>query len=174
MLQDARWYVVRAKTGRESAAQTHLVRQGFMTFLPMHWRVIRHARKRTAIRSAYFPGYLFTRINPLVHRWRCIDSTHYVLGLIKANDRPIPVPAGLVEAFLEATGEDGVLRAPEALALGAKVRVTRGPFLDQLATVEKLTGQDRVRVLISLLNRQVQVDIERGDVSLETGIRQAN
>jgi transcriptional antiterminator RfaH len=156
-----RWYAVQAKTGHEALADLNLRRQRYETFLPCSYRTIRHARQIRTTRSAFFPGYLFTALDTEVDRWRSIDGTIGVLRLIKAEDRPLPAPVGLVEALIAATKDDGALDLAGALAPGSEVRVIGGPFADQLAIVERMTGPDRVRVLLAMMNQRVPLELKR-------------
>jgi transcriptional antiterminator RfaH len=156
-----RWYAVQAKTGQETLAELNLRRQSYETFLPCSYRTIRHARQIRTVRSAFFPGYLFAAFDPDAARWRSIDGTIGVLRLLKADDSPLPAPKGLVEALIAATKEDGALDLAGALAPGAAVRVICGPFADQLAVVEKMSGPDRVRVLLSIMNQKVPLEVRR-------------
>lgn len=157
-----RWYAVQAKTGHEALAELNLRRQSYETFLPCSYRTIRHARQIRTTRAAFFPGYLFTALDLEIDRWRCIDGTIGVLRLIKADERPLAAPQGLVEAMIAVTGEDGALDLAAGLEPGATVRVIGGPFADQLATVERMNGPDRVRVLLSMMNQTVPIELWRG------------
>lgn len=156
-----RWFVAQTKTGGEALAQLNLERQQFGTFLPRSYRTIRHARAIRTVRSAFFPGYVFVRFDPERDRWRSIDGTIGVIRLVKAEDRPLPAPVGLVEALIAATRDDGALDLAGALSPGAEVRVIGGPFADQLAVVESMRGEDRVRVLLAIMNQSVPVEVPR-------------
>lgn len=156
-----RWYAVHTKLGSEESAAAHLGRQGFEVFLPRSLRTTRHARKIRTAAAPFFPGYLFVRMDLETQRWRSIDGTFGVKGVIKANERPLAAPDGVMQALLAATGEDGVLDLAGSLAPGARVRVIGGPFADQLAVVERMSGAERVRVLLSLMNRPVPLEIGR-------------
>lgn len=161
-----RWFLVNAQTGREPLAAQHLSRQGFRPFLPTTWRTIRHARQIRNERTAFFPGYLFVALDLEHDRWRSIDGTIGVVRLIKADGRPSSAPRGLVETLIEATGEDGVLDlVGGVLREGESVRIIRGPFADQLAVVQQMTGPDRVRVLLTMMNQSVPVDVVRADLA---------
>lgn len=162
-----RWFLVNAQTGREALACAHLERQGYRPFLPSTWRSIRHARKIRTERCAFFPGYLFVPLDLDRDRWRPIDGTIGVLRLVKAEARPLPAPAGLVETLIAAMGGDGALDLVGAqLEPGQCVRIIRGPFADALATVDAMSANDRVRVLLSLMNQCVPVDFSRQDLAL--------
>ncbi|MCC6789898.1 MAG: hypothetical protein IT547_18885 [Hyphomonadaceae bacterium] len=161
-----RWFLVNAQTGREPLAAQHLQRQGFRPFLPTTWRTIRHARQIRNERTAFFPGYLFVAMDLDRDRWRSIDGTLGVVRLVKADGRPSSAPSGLVETLIEATGQDGVLDlAGGSLCEGDAVRIIRGPFADQLAIVQQMSKQDRVRVLLSMMNQRVPVDVVRADLA---------
>lgn len=161
-----RWFLVNAQTAREPLAAQHLSRQGFRPFLPTTWRTIRHARQIRNERTAFFPGYLFVALDLEHDRWRSIDGTIGVVRLIKADGRPSSAPRGLVETLIEATGEDGVLDlVGGVLREGESVRIIRGPFADQLATVQAMSGEDRVRVLLSMMHQSVPVEVLRADLA---------
>lgn len=155
-----RWYLVHAKTGHELLARAHLERQAYETFLPRTHRVIRHARKIRNTVAAYFPGYLFVSLDPQGDRWRPINSTVGVLRLVTAAGAPLAAPPGLVEALIAQADERGVLALAQDLKPGETVRVIRGPFADQLGVVERLAPQDRVRVLLEIMNAHVPVDLD--------------
>jgi transcription antitermination factor NusG len=71
------WAVARTLTRRESFAGERIEVAGFEIFVP-----------KTA-KGPLFPGYLFVRI---VDRWRVVDRTLGVLGLIKFGDMPAKCP----------------------------------------------------------------------------------
>ncbi len=99
-------------TGREVFAAEQLQRQGFVTFLPKQLKTVRHARKVRVALGAYFPGYLFVEIDLAKDRWRSVNGTLGVSRLIGAEERPTPVPRGVVEALIEAADARGVLTGP--------------------------------------------------------------
>ncbi len=120
-----RWYLVHAKTRRETVAEAHLARQGFETFLPKEKRVVRHARRSETKLTALFPGYLFVAFDPQADRWRPIDSTAGVVRLVRQSERPTAAPNGLVEAMIAATDALGAL-IPPAVDLAAQARYGYG------------------------------------------------
>ncbi len=156
-----RWYAVRTRTGKEELAILNLRRQLFDVFLPYSYRTIRHARKIRTIRAAFFPGYLFIAFDIDRDRWRSVDGTSGVVGLIKACERPVPAPPGLVETLIAANGPGGVIDLARALQAGTSVRLIAGPFANQLAVVERLAGPNRVRILLSMMNQIVPVEVQR-------------
>lgn len=155
----ARWYLVHTQPRREFIAQDHLARQGYEVFLPSAWKTVRHARKLSTVKAAYFPGYLFVRFDTGTVRWRPIDGTRGVLRLVKAGNEPLAAPEGLVEALIDATDQDGIVRFEAQLKAGDGVRITSGPFADHFARVERLKGEERVQVLLALMHGTVRLDV---------------
>lgn len=159
---DRRWYVASTKSGRELQARGNLLRQGYEVFLPVQRRTVRHARRQTEKLVAYFPGYLFICLDLQRERWRPIESTAGVLRMIKARAAPLPAPVGLVEHLQSRADAEGVLAELGGnLQPGQTVRITGGPFLEQLAVVDRMSGEHRVRVLLSLMGQELPVEIDR-------------
>jgi transcriptional antiterminator RfaH len=157
--------VVNTQARKERIAADNLRRQGYEVFLPVLSKTVRHARSVRLAFEAYFPGYLFVRFDLASQRWRPIESSVGVLRLIKAGNRPTPAPVGLVETLIERSGPDGLLRLePEGLQPGQVVRITTGPFADSLAIVDRASGVERVRVLLTLLGQATAVSLARQDV----------
>lgn len=164
--RDQRWYVVNARPGREAIARDNLRRQGYFVFLPATKKAVRHARKVTYKEAAYFPGYLFVRLDPNVDRWMPIESTVGVLRLVKAGSRPIAAPDDLIDALRSRADEVGVLQPPrQTFTQGQAVRISQGPFSDQIAVVERLSGHERVKVLLEILGQKVAVDLSQDALS---------
>ncbi len=161
-----RWFLVNTQSGREQLASLHLARQGYRPFVPSSWRSIRHARKIRTERVAYFPGYLFVPLDLDRDRWRPIDGTVGVLRIVKASGCPQPAPVGLVEALLDMVGADGALdlAGPE-LKPEQIVRIIRGPFAEQFAKVESFGGEERVRVLLTMMGQTIPVEVARQDLA---------
>ena len=101
LLSGERWYVVRALPKREQGAEAQLAGQGFRVFLPKVSRNVRHARKTKAVHAPAFPGYLFVALDLQRDRWRSINGTFGVMSLIMTEERPRPVPRGVVETIID-------------------------------------------------------------------------
>ena len=163
-----RWYAVQTRRGDETRARFHLANQGYDPFLPMFPKTRRHARKLRTVLSAFFPGYLFVRLDVAGTRWRPINGTFGVSRLVMASEtRPQPVPAGVVEALHASVDGEGVLRLDDRgdLAMGQRVRVQAGPFAGQLGQLTRLDGNGRVQVLLNIMGGETPVEVQRGNVT---------
>ncbi|MER8376483.1 transcription antiterminator NusG [Mesorhizobium sp. M1338] len=159
--QAARWYAVHTQPHAEENALRHLERQGFRAFLPRRIRTIRHARRVTVAKEAYFPSYLFIALRLERDRWRCINSTVGVEQVLSACDRPLPFRIGLVEALMAATGPDGILRPREILRPGQTVRVSDGAFAEQIGILDSVQSSGAIQILLTMMERKVSVQLSR-------------
>lgn len=162
---DLRWYVVQTIVRNESRADHHLRAQGFETFYPRVHRTVRHARKLRTVLSPAFPGYIFTRFDLARTRWRSVNGTFGVSRLIMANDKPAPVPRGLVETLVQYMDERGVAHFERDLVVGQSVRIKDGPLAQAVGKLIRLDANGRVRVLLEIMGGQVETGV--GKASLE-------
>ena len=158
---NARWYAVHTQPKREFYARLQLEGQGFRVFLPKGLRTIRHARKMTDVEAAFFPRYLFVELDLTRHPWRRVNGTFGVTNLVMRGDLPHPVPRGVVETMVNSIDRNGLLRLDQGLVVGAQVRLTAGPFAEQLGILDRLDGSGRVRVLLELLGGPIPVEVRR-------------
>ncbi|BCX19572.1 MAG: transcription antitermination protein NusG [Geminicoccaceae bacterium] len=156
-----RWYCVHTQPRREAWAFENLSRQGFRGWLPLLARTVRHARRVRTVATALFPRYGFVALDLARDRWRSVNGTFGVIGLIMDGDRPRPVPRGVVEGLQALADADGVVRYGLEVAVGQKVRVLAGPFADRLATVTRLDEKGRVAVLLEILGAERPVILQR-------------
>lgn len=159
-----RWYVARTLPNREGGAASQLAAQGFRVFLPRIARTVRHARKMRHVRAPAFPGYLFVELDLDRDRWRSVNGTFGVVRLVGADERPLPVPRGVVESLLDRIDETGVCRFDQGLSTGQRVRVVSGPFVDQLGELVRLDGAGRVRVLLEIMGGRIPAIVRSSDL----------
>lgn len=153
------WYVVWTKPNAEHTVESHLKRQNFRTYLPVLSRAIKHARKTTFVEKPLFACYLFTELNLKTERWRSINSTYGVRSLLMAGERPLPVPNELVKVLMQRQIERESSERTIDFEVGAKVRISSGPFAEAIATVYRLESKGRVAVLMELLGVTVRASL---------------
>ena len=162
--ESARWFVVHTLPMCEARARGHLENQGFRTFLPKRHRTIRHARKLTTVEAPFFPRYLFVILELTRHQWRSINGTFGVSSLIMQGERPHPVPRGIVEALIASSDARGILQLGRELQVGSPLRLMAGAFAEQLAILDSLDDDGRIRVLLDVLGRQVSISTHYNSV----------
>ena len=149
------WGVVRSLPRRERFAAERVEALGYPVFLPL----VQTQRASAPL----FSGYFFCRI---VDRWRSINSTLGVLCLVRVGDCSARCPDHEIAA-LKAMTVGGFVRLPEAtaaparpkIAIGARVRITAGPFGGMNGLYSGQTTRERELVLLNVLGGQRPVAI---------------
>ncbi len=152
-----RWYVVHTQPHAEGRAISNLERQGYRVFCPRTRKTVRHARRITSTLAPLFPNYLFVRLDAKRDLWRSVNGTPGVIRMITQGETPQPVPYGVVEALQSRLSADGTMSWTSSLKIGQAVRISDGPFVDFVGTLEHLDAAGRVRVLLDMLGRSVSV-----------------
>ena len=161
-----RWYVVHTHPNAERKAATHMTRQGFLTYLPRYRKKRRHARRVEVVHAALFPRYLFVTIDMGTQRWRSINSTIGVRGLVCNGEEPAPVAGSVIDALRSREDEQGLIRlaARPQFKAGEKVRLIGAAFVDCLGLFEEMKDNERVSILLDLLGRKVRVFLDLDSV----------
>jgi transcription elongation factor/antiterminator RfaH len=156
-----RWFLAHTQPKSERKAELHLGAQGFKTYCPQVQKTVRHARQLRTVRAPLFPRYMFLILDPGRDRWLSVRSTVGVSSLVTCEDRPVPVPKGVVEALIARTDEANLTRFDVDLNTGQAVRILSGPFADFMGTLERLDAAGRVRVLLTMMGSTVRVALHR-------------
>jgi transcription elongation factor/antiterminator RfaH len=155
------WYAVAVLPHSDALAHEQLARQGFLVFAPTFKRTVRHARQFRTRVAPLFPGYMFVQLNLGQTRWRAVNGTRGVRGLVTAGERPARVPDAVIAALMAEAGEG----AQVGLAPGAKLEIVAGPFAGLVARLEGLDGSARVAVLMEVIgSAPVTVSLPRNAV----------
>lgn len=147
------WYLVQCKPRQDGRAEEHLIRQGYMCCRPMCDREKIVRGRRQVLSESLFPGYLFIQITDDAG-WSPLRSTRGVSHVVKFGGKPLAVNDRLVSQF---QSRDGVLSI--AFQAGDKVRILDGGFADVEAIFKAATGDERVVLLIKLLNRAQELTL---------------
>lgn len=143
------WYALSTKRAEEFKAALHLTEQGITCFLPHRLRTVRHARKLLERKTAFFPGYIFVKLDLANASLTTLRSTRGVKDIVCADaETPSKLSEDRVNELIARCDDTGQILPPEALEAGDRVQLSTGPFQDLLATVEKIAGKDRVWLLL--------------------------
>lgn len=152
--QVAAWYLVQCKPRQDERAQEHLERQGYQCFRPLSQceRIVR-GRRQVNVQSL-FPGYLFISLAADAN-WAPLRSTRGVSRVVGFGGAPVEVDAWLISELQQRPEE---VLAP-VFCEGERVRITDGGFAELDAIFMAADGDERVLLLLNLLNRQQQVSV---------------
>jgi transcriptional antiterminator RfaH len=153
-----RWYSVYSKPQKENFAQFHLQSKGLEVFLPQ--LILPPAQKRHRRLVPLFPSYLFVRIDVSSGENAYVVWSPGVKYLVSFNGVPASIDDEVIDFLKDRADSGGRIRASSSLKRGQSVRVTGGPFEGLEALIENPPdGKGRVKLLLNLLNRQVQAEV---------------
>ncbi len=163
------WYVIQSKVNREEALHQQLIAKGLDVFYP--WIRVSPVNPRSRKLKPYFPGYMFVNVDVEQTGLSLLQYCPFSRGLVSFDSEPAPVAEALIVALrnkveaINAAGES----ASAGLEHGARVHIHSGPFAGYDAIFdEKLPGNERVRVLLLLLNdRRLRLELKVGQIKLE-------
>lgn len=164
------WYVVQCKPKQCTRAKEHLDNQAYISFLPLiTTEQIRHG-KRQKLSEPLFPGYLFIQLNELTDNWAPIRSTRGVARVVSFNNRPQPVPDSIIEALQQRVNQQS---CQATLQAGDPIRITQGPFANIEAIFSAYDGDERVVILLKLLQQQQKLVLPANSIKKETNAHAA-
>lgn len=151
------WHAVYTQPSKEILAAQQLRNQGFDVYLPQYQKLRRHAGRTDIVATALFPRYLFVGIAMERQRWRSVNGTRGVVGLVMFGETPIPVPHPVIEEIRSREDETGYicLNGP-TFERGQALRIVEGPMTDTHAIFEEQVDSNRAILLVSLLGRMVR------------------
>ena len=153
------WYVVQTKPGNEGRVQNNLHRQEIENFLP-RWGTYEY-RQGTMVQRIrpLFPNYLFAKFH-LGLQYSKVKYTRGVNRILGSGSGPIPISGQVISTIKEKVGENNLIRLEDEWKEGDILQVTSGPFKDLMGIFQKkMSGQGRVRILLSLIGIDVPVQI---------------
>jgi transcriptional antiterminator RfaH len=153
------WFLAQLKPNCAKIADKHLTRQGFRTFLPLEEETRQRGGKFVTAERPLFPGYIFVAFDAAQGLWRKINSTHGITRLVSFGKEPTAVPLNLVSQIMLRCDASGKLLPPKMLKPGDQVALTKGPFANFVAEVEKITPDRRVWVLMEFMGGQKRVAV---------------
>ena len=112
----------------------------------------------TAMRPL-FPGYIFVAFGVAHDFWRAVNSTYGVTRLVTFGKEPAVVPPDLISQLMLRYDTDGRLIPAKILKPGDQVTMTKGPFTNFAAEVEKIAPDRRVWVLMEIMGGQTRVAV---------------
>lgn len=161
------WHAIYTRSGSEFQVSALLQQRGVETYVPSVRRKV--LRRDRPDRIAYFPCYLFARLDFDRTRLSSVAWMPGVRRIVCNGDVPAPVSDHLVELIrdrLEGMDE----HACDGLRRGDRVRISAGPLRDLDAVFEQhLSAADRVRVLLDVMGRVMPVDLDRSQVQRTGG-----
>ncbi len=164
------WYILRTATRREKRAEAALKEIGVRAYCPkiIRWERIGRRAYRDIREHPLFPGYMFAVIPD--GAFAAVEATDGVSGVLRAMGAsgeyaPHPISDKAVSALQQAemAGDFDRTRDVEDDGNpkpGDVLRVKSGGWWGHSATVVRMVGAHRVKVLLMLFGKQNEVELD--------------
>lgn len=153
------WGVVMTKPNCENIAQDNLLKQGYGCYFPC-FQALQGVR---LVKRPLFPRYIFAFIDKF---WYSIRGTRGVSHILMGDNGPASIPQTVIDSLRAREDGNGFIvlgktkPLPERFSKGDLIRAVEGPLVGFDLIYEGMKDVERVKVLTTLLGRQVSVVIE--------------
>lgn len=175
---DKEWYVVNTYSGHENKVKEKLeMRAESMDMKDYIFRVIVPEQKQVEVKdgvqkekvSKMFPGYILVEMVMSDEAWYVVRNTPGVTGFIGSSGKgakPTPLQPYEVDKILNNMGMSR-LNVDTELEVGAKVKITSGPFNGMFGTVDSIDlPNGKINLLVDLFGQETSVEVEIAQIQL--------
>ena len=159
------WFALAVKSRHDKAVARTLETKGFQTFLPLYTRRQEYASRSKDYELPLFPGYVFCRFNVL--RRLPILTTPGVTQILGVGNMPIALSETEIASLQVAIKAQLLIQPFPFLQVGRKVRIHRGVLAGVEGIVMGSKQCLRLVLSVTLLQRSVLLEIDRGHVIAE-------
>ena len=162
------WFVIHTYLGYEERAKKNLEQRiksmdsgdVFQVVIPTEEETeVKNGQRREVIKKI-LPGYVLVQMRMSDQSWNLVRNTPGVTGFVGSGNNPVPLQEEEAEHILKQMMAE-TPKVKIGFKLGQSVRVTDGPFTDFVGTVDEIsTGKGKVKVLLSLFERETPVELD--------------
>ena len=160
------WYALRSKPNRDEALWREAGARGLDVYYPA--QRVHPVNPRSRKSRPYFPGYMFVQTDMKATGTSAFAWMPYSNGVVSFGPEPASVPEGVINAIRRRVDEINAAGGEvfDGLKRGEQVTIQAGPFTGYQAIFDaRLSGSERVRVLLKLLSRQeVPLELSVGQI----------
>jgi transcriptional antiterminator RfaH len=159
------WYVVVTKARNEETAQFHLMSKNIEVFYPKLFLPLSNKSGRQVV--SLFPNYLFVHIDALSAEYSQVVWCRGIKKLVSFGDTPAAVEDSVIDFMREQADPQGLIVARSNLKIGDEVQIAKGPLKGLVGIIQEPPDtRSRVKVLMAMLSRHVQVEVPAGYINM--------
>ena len=175
---DKQWYVVNTYSGHENKVKEKLeMRSESMDMQDYIFRVIVPEQKEVEIKDGVtkekvkkmFPGYILVEMVMSDEPWYVVRNTPGVTGFIGSSGKgakPTPLQPYEVDKILNNMGMSR-LDVNKELEVGAKVKITSGPFAGMFGTIDSVdVANQKIMLLVDLFGQETSVEVGMSEIEM--------
>lgn len=166
---EKKWFVIHTYSGHEERVKKNLEQRiKFMDAgaeisqveIPTEQEIeVRGGRRRTVTRKI-LPGYVLVEMKMNENSWNVVRNTPGVTGFVGSGNTPTPLHEKEVSEILKQMKAEAP-KVKVGFRKGQSVRVTDGPFVEFVGTVDEINMEKgKVKVLLSLFGQETPVELD--------------
>lgn len=160
-----KWYAVLTKPRNEETAQFHLNNKGIEVFYPKLFIPVSNKSGPHVV--SLFPSYLFVRIDASSQEYLQVVWCRGIRRLVSFGGTPATVEEPIIDFIREQASRDGLIVAKSNLKVGDDVQIVKGPFKGLGGIIQEPPDhRSRIKVLMAILSRHVQVEVPASYVDI--------
>ena len=155
------WFLIYTKPRQEVRARENLKNQGNEVFLPMI-ACDKNKELKSLSLKPMFPRYLFTKFTIESKNWMHVNSTRGVSHIVVFGDNPSEVPNSIIDYLKRKVDENDIFKLENKrrrLQKGEEIVIKEGLFQGIDATFLSMSGKERVRIMLNLMNQLLITDM---------------
>ncbi len=165
------WILVYTKPRQENRACINLQNQGFNTFFPL----INSSNKNKEENQLdpVFPRYIFVEVNHHPN-WTSIRSSFGVSKIVKFGEEIKFIPVNIINNIKSQLDQKNIYKEnydQSNYSKGDKLTIKKGRFSGVEAIFLSNKSNDRVRLLLSLLNTSIVTEVSSSDIGKKETVR---
>lgn len=156
------WYLLYCKRGGVTRAQTNLENQQVECWFPQFTVKKNRKGKLIEVQEPLFPSYLFVRFEvEFGPTLTAVRSTSGVADFVRLGRKPVVIHDQLINNLKKRTQ---FAQIQELFKPGEKAQLINGQYSGLEVIFQYQYGEERSMVLITLLNRQHQIQVDNNDL----------
>ncbi|HEV8155358.1 MAG TPA: transcription termination/antitermination protein NusG [Gaiellales bacterium] len=165
-----RWYVINTYSGHENKVKANLEHRvksmnQEMTVrrvvVPTESVVETKDGQKVQTERRLWPGYVLVNMDLTDEAWTLVKNTPGVTGFVGAQNKPVPLSQPEVDRMLHTASAAPAPKQKAEFSLGESVKVISGPLSDFDGEIAEINeDQGKLKVLVSIFERQVPVELE--------------
>jgi transcriptional antiterminator NusG len=179
MIEELKWYVVRAISGKEKKVKQYLEAEiNRLNAMHLVTQVLIPTEKVFQIRDgkkvikerSYFPGYVLIEANLNGELGHVIKNITGVIGFLGAAGQPVPLRQSEVNRILGKVDEMSESGAASSVTyyVGEPVKVMDGPFNGFSGVIEEVNEEKKkLKVMVKIFGRRTPLELNYMQVEKE-------
>lgn len=160
-----KWYLIQTKPNAHSIASTNLIRQNFEVFLPLISKTSKKGGQFINVIKPLFPSYLFIGSKLDQISWKSINATRGVSKAVTLDGSYRAIKKDIIEGLKYRCDLNGLIKLGKYITPNDRVKLEKGPFADFICRVEDIADDQRVWVLINLMQQTIRTSVSLCDLS---------